>query len=122
MSKRKVLVVGNTSLFGQGMGRILETQGSDLEVEHVATVEDAVEAAPRFHPDVVVFCSDREGPRDEVSLQRLRLTDAYPPRIVRCTLDATHLTIYDTTRIRNATVDDLLEAVWRDATASRPTG
>src|SRR3989337_935063 len=94
MRKRKVLVIGGATLFGHAVGA-------------------AIEAAPRFRPDVVLFCTDRDDLRNDTALQRLRLMEVYPARIIRCTLDANHLTIYDTTRIANATAEDLLAAVGR---------
>lgn len=84
-----------------------------FETQQVPTVEAAIEAAPRFRPDVVLFCMDRDDLRNDAALQRLRLMEVYPARIIRCTLDANHLTIYDTTRIANATAEDLLAAVRR---------
>lgn len=111
MTTRRVLVIGSASLFGHGVGGLLDAQRPGLETMQVPTVEAALDAAPRFRPDVVVFCSDRDDLRHDAALQRLRQMEVYPARIVRCTLDANHLTIYDTTRITNATADDFLTAV-----------
>ena len=92
---------------------MLESRRNGLHIEQVPTVETALETAPRFRPDVVVFCVERDELRDEEGLKRLRLMEACPARIVRCTLDANHLTVYDTTRIKDATVEDLIDAVLR---------
>ena len=113
MLKRKVLVIGSATLFGHGVGGLLDSRGDGLEIEQVPTVETAIDTAPRFRPDVVVFCVERDDLRDEEALKRLRLMEACPARIVRCTLDANHLTVYDTTRIKDATVEDLIDAVLR---------
>jgi DNA-binding NarL/FixJ family response regulator len=113
-AKRKVLVVGSASLFGSAVEGLLGTEGGErLEVESVGTVEAAIEAAPRFRPDVIVFCLERDDTRDEHALHRLRLMDVYPARIVRCTLEHNHLTVYDTKRITDATPEDLVAAVCR---------
>jgi len=113
MRKRKVLVIGGATLFGHGVGGLLGAHRPGFETQQVPTVEAAIEAAPRFRPDVVLFCMDRDDLRNDAALQRLRLMEVYPARIIRCTLDANHLTIYDTTRIANATAEDLLAAVGR---------
>ena len=113
MRKRKVLVIGGATLFGHGVGGLLDSRRNGLQIEQVPTVETAIETAPRFRPDVVVFCVERDDLRDAEALKRLRLMDAYPTRIVRCTLDANHLTVYDTTRIKDATVEDLIDTVLR---------
>jgi DNA-binding NarL/FixJ family response regulator len=113
MRKRKVLVIGGATLFGHGVGGLLDAHRPGFETQQVPTVEAAIEAAPRFRPDVVLFCMDRDDLRNDAALQRLRLMEVYPARIIRCTLDANHLTIYDTTRIANATAEDLLAAVRR---------
>jgi hypothetical protein len=64
---------------------------------------------------VIVFCIERDdlrNGRDSVNaLRRLRLMEACPGRIIRCTLDNNNLTIYDTRRITDATAEDLLTAV-----------
>jgi hypothetical protein len=39
--------------------------------------------------------------------------ESFPARIIRCTLESNHLTIYDTKRISDATAEDLLAAVTR---------
>lgn len=115
MTTRRVLVIGSASLFGHGLGGLLDAQRPGLETVQVPTVEAALDAAPRFRPDVVVFCSDRDDLWHDAALQRLRQMEVYPARIVRCTLDANHLTIYDTTRIANATADEFLAAVERES-------
>jgi DNA-binding NarL/FixJ family response regulator len=126
MRKRKVLVIGSATLFGHGVGGLLDSRRNGLQIEQVPTVEAAIETAPRFRPDVVVFCVERDDLRDEEGFKRLRLMEVYPTRIVRCTLDANHLTVYDTTRIKDATVEDLIDAVLRsssdDQTVNRREG
>ncbi len=113
-AKRRVLVVGGVSLFGSAVEGLLSTQcGERVEVESVGTIEAAIEAAPRFRPDVIVFCLERDDPRDQHAVQRLRLMDVCPARIVRCTLEHNHLTVYDTRRITDATPEDLVAAVCR---------
>lgn len=113
-SKRRVLVVGSESLFGRAVGGLLEkTKGGGLEVESVNTVEAAIETAPRFRPDVVVFCLEGNDPRNDAAFARLRLMESYPARVIRCTLQDNHLTIYDTRRIADATAEDLVAAVER---------
>jgi hypothetical protein len=111
-AKRRVLVVGSASLFGSAMEGLLEAEcGDRLDVESVANVDAAIEAAPRFRPDVIVFCLERDDARDQSALHRLSQLDGYPARIVRCTLEHNHLTVYDTRRITDATPEDLISAV-----------
>ncbi|MFZ5863819.1 MAG: hypothetical protein ACOYXR_13380 [Nitrospirota bacterium] len=112
LAKRKVLVVGGASLFGSVMEGLLgRACGDRVEVESVRTVEAAIEVAPRFRPDVIVFCLARADAPDQHAMQRLRLMDGYPARVVRCTLEHNHLTVYDTRRITDATPEDLIAAV-----------
>jgi hypothetical protein len=115
MTTRKVMVIGGATLFGHGVGGLLDAHRPGFETRQVPTVEAAIDAAPQFRPDVVVFCADRDDLRHNAALHRLRLMEVYPARIIRCTLDANHLTIYDTTRIANATAEDLLAAVRRES-------
>lgn len=89
----------------------MEAKGEGIQVESVNSVEAAIDAAPRFRPDVIVFCLDRDDARNGNALNRLRLMEAYPARIVRCTLEDNHLTVYDTRRITDATAEDLIAAV-----------
>ncbi|HET8759732.1 MAG TPA: hypothetical protein VFN94_01595 [Nitrospiria bacterium] len=111
-AKTRVLVVGSGALFGAAVEGLLGAQrGDQVEVESVRTVEAAIEVAPRFQPDVIVFCLERDDPRDHNAWQRLRLMEVCPARVIRCTLESNHLTIYDTTRIVDATAEDLLSAV-----------
>jgi hypothetical protein len=111
-AKRRVLVVGSASLFGSAMEGLLGAEcGDRLDVESVANVEAAIEAAPRFRPDVIVFCLERDDARDQSALHRLSLLNECPARIVRCTLEHNHLTVYDTRRITDATPEDLIAAV-----------
>jgi DNA-binding NarL/FixJ family response regulator len=91
----------------------LEHRGDGFDVTSVKTVEAAIEAAPKFNPDVIVFCLDRDDGRNGDALNRLRLMESFPARIIRCTLESNHLTIYDTKRISDATAEDLLAAVTR---------
>ena len=112
-SKRRVLVVGGASLFGCAVGGLLEGRGEALEVTSVKTVEAAIETAPKVRPDVIVFCLEQDDRRDASALNRLRLMETYPARIIRCTLESNHLTIYDTKRVTDATAEDLLAAVTR---------
>jgi chemotaxis response regulator CheB len=111
--KRRVLVVGSASLFGCAVGGLLESRGDGFDVASVKTVEAAIETAPKFRPDVIVFCIERDDLPSDGALNHLRLMDAYPARVIRCTLESNHLTIYDTKRITDATADDLLAAVGR---------
>jgi chemotaxis response regulator CheB len=111
-ARKRVLVVGSAALFGSAVEGLLGAQCGDLvEVESVRSVDGAIDAATRFKPDVIVFCLERDDGRNEGAWQRLRLMDAHPARIIRCTLENNHLTIYDTTRIADATAEDLLAAV-----------
>jgi DNA-binding NarL/FixJ family response regulator len=111
-TRKKVLVVGSGALFGSAVKGLLGAQrGDQVEVESVRTVEAAIDVAPRFQPDVIVFCLERDDLRDQNAWQRLRLMEVYPARVIRCTLESNHLTIYDTTRIVDATAEDLLAAV-----------
>jgi CheY-like chemotaxis protein len=112
-SKRRVLVVGSASLFGCAVGGLLEGRGEGFDVTSVKTVDAAIETAAKFRPDVIVFCLEQDDLRSDSALSRLRLMEAYPARIIRCTLESNHLTIYDTKRITDATAEDLLAAVGR---------
>ncbi|MEW6681407.1 MAG: hypothetical protein AB1451_00580 [Nitrospirota bacterium] len=111
--KRRVLVVGSASLFGCAVGGLLESRGDGFDVTSVKTVEAAIETAPKVRPDVIVFCLDRDDGRNGDALNRLRLMESFPARIIRCTLESNQLTIYDTKRITDATAEDLLAAVTR---------
>jgi CheY-like chemotaxis protein len=111
--KRRVLVVGSASLFGCAVGGLLESRGDGFDVTSVKTVEAAIEAAPKIKPDVIVFCLDRDDGRNGEALNRLRLMESYPARVIRCTLESNHLTIYDTKKITDASAEDLLAAVSR---------
>jgi ERCC4-type nuclease len=62
-----------------------------------------------FKPDVVIDFREKNSPEDQVLLQEL--VSRNHTRIVHCTLEANQLTIYDKTRIQNATVEDLMSAV-----------
>ncbi len=112
-SKRRVLVVGSASLFGCAVGGLLESRGDGFDVTSVKTVDAAIETAPKFRPDVIVFCLEQDDLRNDSALSRLRLMETYPARIIRCTLESNHLTIYDTKRINDATAEDLVAAVGR---------
>lgn len=112
-SKRRVLVVGSASLFGCAVGGLLESRGDGFDVTSVKTVEAAIEAAPMVRPDVIVFCLEHDDLRTDRALGRLRLMETYPARIIRCTLESNHLTIYDTKRITDATTEDLVAAIGR---------
>jgi hypothetical protein len=112
-SKRRVLVVGSASLFGCAVGGLLESRGDGFDVTSVKTVEAAIETAPKVKPDVIVFCLEQDDLRSDSALSRLRLMEAYPARLIRCTLESNHLTIYDTKRITDATTEDLVAAIGR---------
>lgn len=115
--KKRVLVVGSASLFGCAVGGLLETKAAGIAVESVDTMEMAIEAAPRVRPHVIVFCLDRDDERSGAP-SRLRLMEAYPARMILCTLDDNHLMVYDTRRIPDATPEDLIAAVCGDREGS----
>jgi DNA-binding NarL/FixJ family response regulator len=103
-----LLLVGTRTLFGTGIVSLLKEQ-PQLAIEETADLRTAQQACERSEPDVILVFRDRDGGEDAALLQQL--VARYPQRVVRCTLDANQLTIYDKTSIHNATVDDLLSAV-----------
>jgi len=96
-------------LFGNGIISLLEDKKDRLVIEKVPDILTAVRTCETFKPDVVVDFSKMVSPEDQALLQEL--VSRCNTRIVHCTLDANQLTIYDQTRIKNATVEDLMSAV-----------
>ena len=102
-------MVTTQSLFGTGIISLLEEQKGQLVIEKVTDVKTAIQQCGAFKPDVVVDFRETSSPDDQALIQEL--VSRCHARVVHCTLEANHLTIYDETRIKNATVEDLLSAV-----------
>jgi hypothetical protein len=107
--KKRLLVITKPSLFGTGIIRLLQKQTEQLEIKIVPDIKTALEIGDLFHPDVVVYFKE-PGVSGEEAHSR-DLMSRYPTRVIQCTLEANQLTIFDRTRIQNATVEDLLTAV-----------
>lgn len=107
--KRRLLIITTQSLFGTGIIGLLKKQEGQLEIRTVPDSRTALEVSREFHPDVIVHFKESSLPEDEGSLQTL--ISRYHTRVIQCTLQANQLTIYDQTRIQNATVEDLMAAV-----------
>jgi len=107
--KRRLLFISTQSLFGTGIISLIEEQNKPLVIEKVADAKMALEICGTFKPDVVVDLRETSSPEDQSLLQVLG--SRYHTRVVHCALQANHLTIYDRTRIKNATVEDLISAV-----------
>ena len=102
-------MITTQSLFGTGIISLLEEQKEQLVIEKVTDVETAIQICDAFKPDVVVDFRETSSPDDQALIQEL--VSHYHARVVHCTLQANQLTIYDKTRIKNATVEDLMSAV-----------
>lgn len=109
MEKRRLLLITTQSLFGTGIVSLLDDQKEHLVIEKVADVKAAIDKCETFKPDVVVDFRETSGAEEQALLQEL--VSRYHARVVHCTLEANQLTIYDETRIKNATVEDLMSAV-----------
>ncbi|HEY5593565.1 MAG TPA: hypothetical protein VIL61_00205 [Nitrospiria bacterium] len=109
MQKRRLLLITTQSLFGTGIISLLEEQKEQLLIEKVPDVKTAIQICDTFKPDVVVDFRETSSPDDQALIQEL--VSHYHARVVHCTLQANQLTIYDKTRIKNATVEDLMSAV-----------
>ena len=109
MRKRRLLLITTQSLFGTGIIGLLEEQKEQLVIEKVPDVKTALEICGTFKPDVVVDFRETSSPEDQSLIQEL--VSRCQTRVVHCTLQANQLTIYDKTRIKNATVEDLMSAV-----------
>jgi DNA-binding NarL/FixJ family response regulator len=110
MQKRRLLFITTQSLFGTGIISLLEKQKDRLVIEKISDVKTAHRIYDTFKPDVVVVdFRDTSGPEDQSFLQEL--VSRCQTRVIHCTLDANQITIYDKTRIQNATVEDLMSAV-----------
>lgn len=110
MKKRRLLLIANQSLFGTGIISLLKEQKDQLVIEKAPDIKTALQISERFHPDVVVYFRETTPPQEEKLLQEL--ISRYHTRVIYCTLEANHLTIHNTTRIENATVEDLMSAVF----------
>jgi len=109
VGKRRLLLIATQSLFGTGIVSILEEQKDHLVIEKAPDVKTAIKISSTFKPDVVVDFGETKHPEDQALLQELVSNNNI--RVVHCTLEANQLTIYDQTRIKNATVEDLMAAV-----------
>ena len=107
--KKRLLVITTQSLFGTGIISLLEKQRDQLEMQTVSNVKTALDVNESFRADVIVYFNESSLPEDEAMLQDL--ISRYPTRVIQCTLQANQLTIYDRTRVQNATVEDLMSAV-----------
>ena len=109
MRKRRILLITTESLFGTGVVSLLEEQKDQLVIEKVTDVKTAIQKYGDFKPDVVVDFRETSSPEDQSQLQEL--VSQHHTRVIHCTLEANQLTVYDKTRIKNATVEDLMSAV-----------
>lgn len=109
MRKRRLLLISSQSLFGTGIVSLLEEQKESLLIERVPDVKAALQICGDFKPDVVVDFSEPSSLDDQTLLQDL--VSRCQTRVIHCTLKDNQLTIYDKTRIKNATVEDLMSAV-----------
>ena len=109
MRKRRLLLIANQSLFGTGIVSLLGEQKDQLVIEKAPDIKTVLQTADQFRPDVIVYFRERTLPEEEALLKEL--ASRYHTRVVHCTLEANHLTIYDETKIQNATVEDLMFAV-----------
>jgi len=109
VEKRRLLLITTQSLFGTGIVNLLEGQKDHVEIEKAPDVKTALRISGAFKPDVVVYFRETSIPEEETALQDL--VSRYHTRVIHCTLEANQLTIYDKTRIKNATVEDLMSAV-----------
>ena len=109
MRKRRLLLIATRSLFGTGIISLLKEQKDRLVIEKVPDVKTAIRICGAFKPDVVVDFRETSSPDDQALMREL--VSSYHARVVHCTLEANHLTIYDKTSIKNATVEDLMSAV-----------
>jgi hypothetical protein len=96
-------------LFGTGILSLLEQQGEDVVIERAPTLQEALGRDRPLPPDVIVYFKEKSVPLEQTLLQKLGAR--YGARVIHCTLEADHLTIYDQTQINHATVDDLMAAV-----------
>jgi ERCC4-type nuclease len=111
MQKRRLLLITTQSLFGTGIISLLEELKDRLVLEKVPDVKTATRISNTFDPDVVVDFRETNSPEDQALLQEL--VSRNHTRVIQCTLEENQLTIYDKTRIKNATVEDLMSAVLR---------
>ena len=102
-------MISTQSLFGTGIISLLDEQKNQLVIETTPDVKAAIQICGTFNPDVVVDFRETSSPEDQVLLQEL--ASRCHARVIHCTLEANQLTIYDQTRIKNATVEDLMSAV-----------
>ncbi|HLB94812.1 MAG TPA: hypothetical protein VJK28_01405 [Nitrospiria bacterium] len=109
MKKRRLLLIANQSLFGTGIVSLLDEQKDQLVIEKVPDLKTALKASDEFHPDVVVYFRETSTSEDESLFQEL--VSRYHTRVIHCTLEANHLTIFDKKTVENATVEDLMSAV-----------
>jgi len=107
--KRRLLLITTHSLFGNGIISLLEEKKDRLLIEKVPDFRMAVRSCESFKPDVVVDFRETNSPDDQALIQEM--VSRCHARIIHCTLEANQLTIYDKTRIKNATLEDLMSAV-----------
>ena len=103
-------MITTQSLFGTGIIGLLEEQGP-LEIKKVEDVRTAINMNAKFQADVIVYFREKKIPEEEHMLQEM--VSRYHTRVIHCTLEADQLTILDKTRIKNATVEDLMTAVMK---------
>ncbi|MEW5956118.1 MAG: hypothetical protein AB1801_00215 [Chloroflexota bacterium] len=111
MTRRRVLLLGQPSIFTNGVQKILEQQAEGVELVGVALLEAGkVDIVGRFQPDVVVLAGgDDAPPLIEICLARLLKT--YPDLSV-IVANATENTLYIYTSQRLAACSsDLLVAI-----------
>ena len=102
-------MITTQSLFGTGIISLLEEQKEQLVIEKVTDGKPAIQVCGIFKPDGVVDFRETSSPEDQSLLQEL--ISQHHTRVIHCTLEANQLTIYDKTKINNATVEDLMSAV-----------
>ena len=102
-------MVTTQSLFGTGIIGLLEEK--ELQIVKAQDVRSAINLNAKFQADVIVYFREKQIPEEEMLLQEL--ISRYHTRVIHCTLEADQLTILEKTRIKNATVEDLMSAVMK---------
>jgi hypothetical protein len=120
VKKRRLLLIASESLFGTGIVGLLEERKDQLMIEKVPDVKTALAACGRSRPDVVVYFREKSVPEEERLLNEL--VGRHHTRLIHCTLEANHITIYDKKQIQNAAVEDLLSAVLKTNSLERTAG
>jgi chemotaxis response regulator CheB len=111
-SIRRVLIVSSHPLFGQGLRKLLhERKEPDVTVvDIIASVEEAVKAIDRVHPDLVIVDYDDERVNRDEFLAHF-LEGARELRVVLLSLKegGSQAVVYDRRTLSAAQIDDWLK-------------